>query len=92
MQRLCGSDDLSPASRSLAYFLSGSSLKDNDLYMMVNACWEDLLFTLQERRAGDWHRVVDTSLDAPADIAEVRKGRHFLHLRIPELRGGGESI
>lgn len=43
---------------------------DDDLYVMINAYWEELTFTVQEGEAGQWLRVVDTSLASPADIAE----------------------
>jgi isoamylase len=66
--------DLSRESRALAYFLSGSKLRDNDLYVMINAHWEDLIFTIQEGRAEEWHRIVDTSLGSPEDIEENGKG------------------
>jgi isoamylase len=66
--------DLSRDSRALAYFLRGSRLRDNDLYVLINACWEDLIFTIQEGRAEEWRRVVDTSLASPEDIAETGKG------------------
>ena len=66
--------DLSGDSRALAYFLRGSRLKDNDLYVMINAYWEDLAFTIQEGQAGEWRRVADTSLASPDDIAEADKG------------------
>jgi isoamylase len=66
--------DLSPESRSLAYFLRGTGVKDHDLYVMINAFWEDLVFTIQEGRAEEWHRVVDTGLAGPEDIAETGKG------------------
>ena len=66
--------DLSGDSRALAYFLRGSSLKDNDFYVMINAFWKDLVFTIQEGRAGVWRRVVDTSLVSPDDFAEASRG------------------
>ena len=66
--------DLSSDSRSLAYFLRGLSLKDNDLYVMINAYYEALAFTIQEGRAGEWRRTVDSSLASPDDIAEPGKG------------------
>lgn len=65
-----GGVDLSPHSRSLAYYLRGSRLRDNDLYVMINAYWEDLAFTIQQGPADQWSRVVDTSLASPDDIAE----------------------
>ncbi len=66
--------DLSRDSRSLAYFLRGARLRDNDLYVLINAYWEDLIFTIQEGQAEEWRRVVDTSLASPEDIAETGKG------------------
>jgi isoamylase len=76
-----GAVDFSPDSRSLAYFLRGSGLKDKDLYVMINAHWEDLVFTIQEGRADEWRRVVDTSLASPDDIAEPGKGTPFFSLQ-----------
>jgi glycogen operon protein len=69
-----GGVDLSTDSRSLAYFLRGSSVKDNDLYVMINAYWENLPFTIQEGQAYQWRRIVDTGLSSPDDIAEAGKG------------------
>ena len=66
--------DLSPDSRSLAYFLRGSRLRDKDLYVLINGHWEDLIFTIQEGRPEEWRRIVDTSLASPEDIAETGKG------------------
>jgi len=66
--------DFFTESRSLAYFLRGSGLKDNDLYVMINAHCEDLPFTIQVGRADEWRRVADTSLASPDDIAEPGKG------------------
>jgi glycogen operon protein len=62
--------DLSFGSHTLAYGLRGAALGDDDLYVMINGYWQALEFTIQEGQAGDWRRVVDTSLDSPADIAE----------------------
>jgi isoamylase len=62
--------DLSPGSRSLAFFLSGASVSDDDLYVMINGWWEPLSFVVQEGRPEQWLRVVDTSLPSPADVAE----------------------
>ncbi|MEN6441602.1 MAG: isoamylase [Syntrophobacter sp.] len=76
-----GGVDLSPASRSLAYFLSGSKTGDNDLYVMINAYWEDLVFTVQEGKAGEWRRVVNTGLASPEDIVETGNACPFPGLR-----------
>lgn len=57
--------DLSFNSHTLAYCLHGASQNDNDLYVMVNAFWEDLTFVVQEGEAKDWLRVVDTTFRVP---------------------------
>ena len=62
--------DLSFDSHTLAYCLHGASQNDSDLYVMINAFWEDLTFVVQEGQATDWLRVVDTSLPSPADFCE----------------------
>jgi glycogen operon protein len=66
--------DLSPESRALSYFLRGSGFKEKDLYVMINAYWEDLAFTIQEGSANKWCRVIDTSLASPDDIMIAGKG------------------
>lgn len=62
--------DLSEHSHSLAYCLLGASRDDDDLYVMINAYWEALQFTVQEGAPGQWRRVVDTSRPSPDDIVE----------------------
>lgn len=62
--------DWSDDSHTLAFFLSGASQKDDDIYAMINAYWHDLSFTIQEGTAAEWHRVVDTSLACPSDFSE----------------------
>jgi len=62
--------DWGPASKQLAYCLHGASQGDSDLYVMINADAEGRSFRIQERPAGGWRRVVDTSLAPPEDIVE----------------------
>lgn len=62
--------DLSPESHSLAYCLHGGSQDDQDLYVMINAGVESLKFGIHEGVAGQWMRIIDTSLDTPEDIVE----------------------
>ncbi len=62
--------DLSFDSHSLAYCLHGASQGDCDLYVMINAYHEPLVFEIQEGSAGGWRRVIDTGLDSPLDIAD----------------------
>jgi glycogen operon protein len=78
-----GGVDFSSSSRSLAYLLRGAKLGDSDLYVMINAFWEDVAFTIQEGRADEWRRVVDTSLASPEDIAEKGEGYPVSSLRYP---------
>jgi isoamylase len=62
--------DLSVDSRSLAYCLHGASVGDDDIYVITNAYWEPLEFTIQEGGPEDWKRIVDTSLASPNDIVD----------------------
>jgi isoamylase len=63
--------DLSFESRSLAFHLSGASVGDADLYVMINAWWEPLEFAIQQGRASEWRRVVDTAAEPPDDFREA---------------------
>jgi pullulanase/glycogen debranching enzyme len=49
--------------------------------MLSNAYSEDLIFTIQEDRAGEWHRVVDTSLASLEDNTETGKGHPISSLK-----------
>ena len=62
--------DLSPESRSLAFCLHGASQVDDDIYVMINAYWEELRFRIQEGAPQDWVRIVDTDLPSPHDFSE----------------------
>jgi isoamylase len=73
--------DLSFHSHTLAYCLHGAAQNDVDIYVMINAYWEELIFTVQEGQAGDWLRVVDTSLPGPDDICEAGCEVHLADLR-----------
>ena len=63
--------DTSPESRSLAFCLHGASQGDDDIYVMINAYWEELPFEIQEGGAQDRVRIVDTNLLSPDDFSEV---------------------
>jgi len=60
--------DLSYYSQTIAYYLSGKSQNDSDLYVMVNAYAEPLRFTIFDGLHKPWFRVVDTGLASPHDI------------------------
>jgi isoamylase len=62
--------DLSHDSHSLAFCLHGASQGDDDIYVMINAYWEELEFHLQEGTAQEWKRIVDTALPSPDDFSE----------------------
>ena len=76
--------DLSYDSRSLAFALHGASQQDDDLYVMINAYWEDLDFQVQEGMTAEWRRVVDTSQESPLDFQESGGERPLqsLHYRV----------
>ena len=78
---VAGEADRGDHSHTLAYCLHGATHQDNDIYVMVNAYWHDLAFTIQEGPPGAWRRVVDTSLASPDDIAEAGH-----ETAVPELR------
>jgi isoamylase len=62
--------DLSYDSHSLAFCLHGASQGDEDIYVMINAYWEELEFHVQEGTAQEWKRIVDTALPSPDDFAD----------------------
>lgn len=62
--------DYGDDSHSVAFCLHGASQNDDDIYVMINAYWRDLQFTIQEGQPVEWRRVVDTSLPAPLDFLE----------------------
>jgi isoamylase len=62
--------DLSPESRSLAFCLHGASEAEDDIYVMINAYWEELQFQIQEGTPQGWLRIVDTDLASPDDFSE----------------------
>jgi isoamylase len=61
--------DLSPDSRSLAFCLHGASQGDDDIYVMINAYWQELQFKIQEGAPQDWVRILDTDLPSPDDFS-----------------------
>ena len=67
---VAGETDLSQFSHALAFCLHGASQHDHDLYVMINAYWQDLTYTIQQGQPGTWKRVVDTGLASPDDIRE----------------------
>jgi isoamylase len=68
-----GQVDLGDWSHSLAFCLHGASQEDRDIYVMINAYWEDLNFNIQEGNPGEWSCVADTSMPSPLDFFEAGK-------------------
>ena len=62
--------DFSHDSHSLAFCLHGASQDDDDIYVMINAYWEELEFEIQEGTAREWKRIVDTALPCPDDFSD----------------------
>jgi glycogen operon protein len=62
--------DMAHESRSLAFYLRGARFGEGDLYVMINSFWRPLQFYIQEGEAGEWSRILDTSLPSPDDISE----------------------
>ena len=60
--------DLSNNSHSLAFCLHGASQDDDDIYVMINAYWEELEFQIREATVQEWMRIVDTALASPYAI------------------------
>jgi isoamylase len=71
--------DLSPDSHSLAFCLHGASQNDQDIYVMINAYWENLEFEIQEGTASEWTRIVDTALPSPNDFSNSTEPLKTLH-------------
>jgi glycogen operon protein len=54
---------------------------DDDLYVMINAFWQDLDFTIQQGALNDWHRIIDTARNAPEDILEPGRNESLSSMR-----------
>ena len=64
-----GGPDFSQHSRAVAYYLSGASHDDVDLYVIINSWSAPISFAIQEGKPREWRRAIDTALPAPHDIA-----------------------
>jgi len=62
--------DFSHDSHSLAFCLHGASQGDDDIYVMINAYWEELEFHVQEGTAQEWKKIVNTALPSPDDFPD----------------------
>jgi glycogen operon protein len=68
-----GPVDFGPESRCLAYCLIGERFGEGDLYVMINAFWQPVLFR-SRGDVGEWKRLLDTSRPSPDDIVEPERG------------------
>jgi len=68
-----GQMDLGYMSHTRALCLHGGSQQDRDIYVMINAYWEDPSFQIQEGHVDDWMRVADTSMLSPLDLLDIGK-------------------
>ena len=66
-----GQVDLGDWSHTIAFCLHGASQRDQDIYVMINAYWENLNFQIQEGNPSDWARVADTAMPSPMDFFEA---------------------
>jgi len=82
-----GQPDLSPESRSVAFFLRGAAENDQDVYAMINASGKPVPFQIQQGKAGQWSRAIDTSLSCPDDFRDpgdetpLQDARYFVSPR-----------
>jgi len=74
--------DLGPESRSLAFCLHGASQADDDIYVLINACWEELQFQVQEGMPQEWVKIIDTSSPSPDDFSEPGVPLHQLTYQV----------
>lgn len=84
-----GKPDLSLESHTLAYCLHGSSHHDADIYVMINAWWQDIVFTVQEGQAHEWCLVINTGNPSPDDFS---MGAHQSNLQTGHYLVKGRSI
>ena len=65
-----GQVDLGDWSHTVAFCLHGASQMDQDIYVLINAYWEDLNFQIQQGDSSDWRCVADTAMPSPLDLFE----------------------
>jgi glycogen operon protein len=66
-----GPMDLGEWSHTIAFCLHGGSQGDRDIYVMINAYWEELNFQIKEGNPGDWLCVADTAMPSPRDFFQA---------------------
>jgi glycogen operon protein len=63
-----GPVDLSSASQTLAFLLSGEAVNDNNLSVLINGSQQSVTFRLQLGSSAAWHKMIDTAAESPRDI------------------------
>ena len=66
-----GSDgpvDLSLASQTLAFSLSGETINDSKVSVLINGSEQSVTFRLQRGSSALWHKMIDTAAESPHDI------------------------
>lgn len=80
-----GPVDLGNESRALGFALTGSTVDDDDLCVLVNASDHIVEFHLPNAVHGKWVLAVDTSLPSPKDICDVKVERAAVASSIYEV-------
>ncbi|MCU1326715.1 MAG: glycogen debranching enzyme GlgX, partial [Bryobacterales bacterium] len=65
--------DFSRQGQAFSYCLHGTSVPDDDIYVLMNSSPEPVDFVIQEGKPADWRLVADTDLKAPADFVLPEK-------------------
>ncbi len=63
-----GEMDLGDDAHALAFCLHGATGATPELYVLVNASWDDLTFGIQEGNLRTWRVVADTARPSPDDL------------------------
>jgi len=65
-----GALGLSQDDRAFGFYLDGANEADASFYVMLNAWWEPLEFTVQHNSPADWLCVFDSGAESPQDYFE----------------------
>lgn len=73
--------DWSEHSHSLALTVYHPITQD-ELYVVCNAYWDPLAFTLPDRDSSEWHVVINTAKQSPDDIYPINQAPRYPHRTI----------
>lgn len=68
-----GNTDTSSGSHTLAFYLNGQPVQDDDFYVMINCYWQPLTFTV-EVPSPNWVQLLDTAAAPPGDVTPFGSG------------------